>query len=99
MSNSCQIPESGDSSWRQNQVYSSGFENRFNQNLQELNLTSSQMHLLVYLDRCESEGKKVNQRMIEKAPASVQSDSNRTIAAAGSKRVRQPQGQRYRRQK
>jgi MarR family multiple gene transcriptional regulator MgrA len=38
----------------------------FNQNLQELNLTASQMHLLVYLDQCESAGRQVNQRDIEK---------------------------------
>ena len=41
-------------------------ENRFNQNLQALNLTSSQMHILIYLDHCERVGKKVNQRDIEK---------------------------------
>ena len=41
-------------------------ENRFNQNLQALNLTSSQMHILIYLDHCERAGKKVNQRDIEK---------------------------------
>lgn len=41
-------------------------ETRFNQNLQALNLTSSQMHILIYLDSCEREGKKVNQRDIEK---------------------------------
>lgn len=43
-----------------------GAENYFNQNLQELNLTASQMHILIYLDRCDAEGKKVNQRDIEK---------------------------------
>ena len=42
------------------------FDNRFNQNLQALNLTSSQMHLLIYLDECERNGKEVNQRDIEK---------------------------------
>ncbi len=42
-----------------------GAENYFNQSLQELNLTASQMHILIYLDRCEAEGKKVNQRDIE----------------------------------
>ena len=41
-------------------------ENRFNQNLQALNLTSSQMHILIYLDHSERVGKKVNQRDIEK---------------------------------
>lgn len=41
-------------------------DNYFNQNLQELNLTASQMHILVYLDRCAAQGKKVNQRDIEK---------------------------------
>ncbi len=41
-------------------------ENRFNQNLQALNLTSSQMHILIYLDHCERVRKKVNQRDIEK---------------------------------
>ena len=42
------------------------FDNRFKQNLQELNLTSSQMHLLIYLDECERNGKEVNQRDIVK---------------------------------
>lgn len=41
-------------------------ENHFNQVLQALNLTSSQMHILIYLDNCERNGKKVNQRDIEK---------------------------------
>ena len=35
-------------------------ENHFNQVLQALNLTSSQMHILIYLDNCERNGKKVN---------------------------------------
>lgn len=43
-----------------------GAENYFNQNLHELNITASQMHVLMYLERCEDEGKTVNQRDIEK---------------------------------
>ncbi len=42
------------------------FETHFNQNLQELNLTSPQMHILMYLDECERNHKVVNQRDIEK---------------------------------
>ena len=66
MVNSCQVSESDIPIGAKIKFIHLAFENRFNQNLQELNLTSSQMHLLVYLDRCENEGKKVNQRMIEK---------------------------------
>lgn len=41
-------------------------EHKFNQYLQELNLTASQMHILIYLERCEAEEKTVNQRDIER---------------------------------
>ena len=41
-------------------------ENRFNATLQELNLTSSQMHILFYLDHSARDGKRVNQRDIDK---------------------------------
>lgn len=66
MCKSSQIPESEIPIGAKIKFIHLAFENRFNQNLQELNLTSSQMHLLVYLDRCENAGKKINQRMIEK---------------------------------
>ena len=60
MSNSCQIPESEIPVGAKIKFIHLAFENRFNQNLQELNLTSSQMHLLVYLDCCEKKRKKVS---------------------------------------
>ncbi len=66
MCKSSRIPESEVPIGAKLKFIHQAFENSFNQNLQELNLTSSQMHLLIYLDHCEKNGTKVNQRMIEK---------------------------------